>query len=338
MPRRTSPGQARIQDVALAASVSVMTVSRAMRGVEGVSEATRRRVLAVARDLAYVPNSNARALALTNANLIGIALPTLFNDVFADVLSGMRATFERAGYAMIVETTDYDPDRELAFAERTLAWRPAAIILTGCDHRAALRTRLVREGVPTLEIWDVVDAPIDLCVGIDHYAAGRDLARHVVALGYRAPAFVGAPAGLDVRADHRVDGIAEVFRAAGASALRRISVEGTNPFAVGAGGIRALAGDARDVVFFQTDHLAFGGMMAAERAGMRVPDDIGIVGFNGLDLTEVLPRPLTTMITPRRQMGLVGACNVLARMNRAKVAAVTCLRTTLVPGATTRAR
>lgn len=336
MPRRNATDRVRIRDVADAAGVSAMTVSRAVRGTEGVSAATRLRVLAIAHRLNYVPDSSARALALTNANLVGISLPNLFNDVFADILSGMRAKFDQAGYATILETTDYDPDREMAWAERTLAWRPAAIVLTGCHHHDALRTRLARENIPTLEIWDATDTPIDMCVGIDHVAAGSELAHYVISLGYRAPVFIGAPPGLDCRADQRVAGIAGAFRAVGGRALQRVSIDGTNPFAMGARGFSAIGDDRADVAFFLTDHMAFGGMMAAEQAGLRVPQDIGIVGFNGLDLTAVLPQPLTTMITPRREIGFVGACNILARINGVRAAPVRRLTPTLVPGKTTQ--
>jgi LacI family transcriptional regulator, gluconate utilization system Gnt-I transcriptional repressor len=93
-----------------------------------------------------------------------------------------------------------------------------------------------------------------------------------------------------------------------------------------------------DVVFFLNDHIAFGGMMAAERAGLNVPNDLGIVGFNGIDLNHVLARPITTMSTPRRQMGLVGARHLLARLSGIAPPRNTHLPCTLCPGQTTRAQ
>ncbi|MEM9223309.1 MAG: LacI family DNA-binding transcriptional regulator [Pseudomonadota bacterium] len=338
MPRKTAPGQARIHDVAEAAGVSLMTVSRSVRGLDGVSETTRSRVLAIAQKLNYIPNSNARALASTHTPIIGISLPTLFNDVFADVLSGMRSTFEQAGYATIVETSDYDPERDLSWAERTLGFRPAAMILTGCDHAPDLRPLLLREQVPTLEIWDTTDDPIDICVGIDHFAEGSRLGQYAVSLGYRAPAFVGAPEGFDRRADKRAAGIALAFAEAGAKTLERVRVTGTNAFAMGAEGMARLRGHDRDVAFFLSDHLAFGGIMALEREGGRVPADMGVVGFNGVDLTAVLPRTMTTMVTPRRKIGVVGARHLLARLNNVNVAKVTRLTSTLVEGETLQHR
>ncbi len=337
MSRLRDPARTSIHDIARVAGVSVMTVSRSIRGVNGVSEETRARILALAEEMDYVPDASARALAAPNANLIGISFPTLFNDVFPDILEGMRRTFDQAGYSSVMDTTDYDLGRELAWADRFLAWRPAAVILTGVDHDPRLRRRLERGRVPTLELWDVAEDPIDLCVGIDHRADGHALAVEIAAMGYRRPLYIGAPEGLDPRADKRVGGIAAAFREAGGGDLRRIGATGSNSFVVGAEGVgRVDRADLPDVLFFLTDNMAFGGLMAVQQAGLRVPEDIGIVGFNGLDLTRVLPRPITTMSTPRRQLGLTGARHLLARLNGVDPPRVTRLPSAFVPGSTTR--
>ncbi|SFJ43559.1 LacI family DNA-binding transcriptional regulator [Jannaschia pohangensis] len=337
MSRKASTDRIGIHEVAKAAGVSLMTVSRAMRGVDGVSDRTRKRIVRLAQEMGYFPNSAARALAVTNSTLVGISLPTLMNDVFADVLSGMRRTLDQAGYSSVMDTSDYDLARELAWAERTLAWRPAAIILTGVDHLPDLHARLSRARIPVLELWDVTEAPIDICVGIDHGAAGLQLGRHLADLGYRKAAYVGAPPGFDPRADKRFAGLARAFRDVGAQALRRIPVSGGNSFAAGAEGFGQIdLSDRPDVVCFLTDNMAFGGLMAAQRAGLDVPGDIGITGFNGLDLTTVMTAPITTLRTPRRQIGVQGAKHLLARLNGLTPAPVTVLPCELLPGATTR--
>ena len=330
-----------LREVAEAAGVSMMTVSRAMRGIEGVSAATRRRVTEVARSLGYVPDGNARALVEANSRLIGISVPNFFNDVFADILDGMRGTLLQAGYSSVVDTTDYDLSRERNWVERMAVWRPAALVLTGRHHAPGLREDLARAPLPVVELWDVSDDPLGFCVGIDHHAAGRRLAAHVAGLGYRRPAFVGAPAGEDPRADARADGIAGAFADAGAFALRRIAVRARNAFGAGAQGAAALAAEAADarpdVVFFHNDNTAFGGLSAFEAAGFDVPGDFGVVGFNRLDLTHVLRRPLTTLETPRRQIGLTAGRHLLARLNGVAVARRTELPCRLVEGATVRA-
>ncbi|MBM2575571.1 LacI family DNA-binding transcriptional regulator [Jannaschia sp. Os4] len=331
--RNRPPG---LREVAQRAGVSMMTVSRALRGVDGVSSATRARIAALAADLGYVPDGHARALGAADSRIIGISVPNLFNDVFAQILDGMRRTLETAGYSSVVDTTDYDLSREQAWCDRMAAWRPAALVLTGCAHAPALREALRATGRPVVELWDVSDDPIDVCVGLDHRAAGAALAAHVVALGHRRPAFVGPPEGVDPRADARFAGIAATFAAAGAGAPGRVGVDDQSAFGAGARGMTALLaqGPRHDVVFFHNDNTAFGGLMTAEAAGLRVPEDIGIAGFNGLDLTRVMPRPLTTLKTPRRQIGLVAGQHLLARLNGVRPPARTVLAGRLVPGAT----
>jgi LacI family gluconate utilization system Gnt-I transcriptional repressor len=326
--------QTRITDIAAAAGVSAMTVSRALRGIEGVSEAKRAEIVSLAKRLNYVPDMTARALTLANTNLVGIALPTLFNDVFADVLSGMRATFRNAGIATVIETTDYDPVVEAEWVERLLSWRPAGIVLTGFDHLPAVRERLAKVQIPVVEIWDWRPDPIDLCVGMDHEAAGRALGAYVHGLGYRRPAFIGAIKGRDTRAERRLVGLSGAFH----QPLQVFRPHQSNAFEAGMAGGRMMmeAGERPDVVFCLNDHIAFGALMACRGFGLNVPDDIGIVGFNGLPITNVLPVELTTMLTPRREMGVMAARAILSRLNGVSTPRHRCLIGTVVPGATVR--
>jgi LacI family transcriptional regulator, gluconate utilization system Gnt-I transcriptional repressor len=328
------PRQIRITDLASKAGVSAMTVSRALRGVEGVSDAKRAEILSLAKRLNYLPDMTARSMAVANSNLVGIALPTLFNDVFADVLSGMRGTFRGAGFATVVETTDYSTAVEAEWVERLLSWRPAGIVLTGFDHDPGVRRMLAGAHVPVVEIWDWRPDPIDLCVGIDHHAAGLALGAHVRAMGYRRPAFIGAPLGRDSRAERRLDGLAQAF---GTELAVTRPTEG-NAFEAGLSGGRALLAGAvvPDVIFCLNDHIAFGALMACAGAGLDVPGQIGVVGFNGLPLAGVLPVVLTTMRTPRREMGVLAAQALLGRRHGVVQPAHRCLPCAIVPGATTR--
>lgn len=326
-----------IHAVAHEAGVSLMTVSRAMRGVEGVSEKRRNDIIAIARRMNYVPNSNARALAVDNANLIGVSLPNLFNDVFADVLSGMRGAIEYAGYSSIVDTTDYSSKNEMEWLERLLTWRPVGVVLTGVDHDPALREKLRRDNIPTLETWDISEDPIDICVGIDHRAAGRLIGNHIVSLGYKRPVYVGTVPGRDLRAEDRAAGVADAFSAVGIEPLPRIFAPDASNFEMGAEGFSmALAGFSPDVVFFLSDHYAVGGLMTAIKMGISVPKQIGIVGYNDLAINSILPQRLTTVRTPRRQMGIMGARNLLARINNVQVERVIALTVEVVEGETTK--
>lgn len=326
-----------VRDVAREAGVSPMSASRALRGIDGVSEGTRRRVEAVAARLGYVPDANARALRGASSRLIGISVPNLFNDVFADVIDGMRRTLRQAGYSSVLDTTDYDPAEELAWCRRMAPWRPAALVLTGASHDPALAPMLRATALPVVEIWDAGEAPIDLCVGVDHEAAGAMLGAHVAGLGYRRPAYVGKPPGRDPRADARFRGAARAFAAVGAP-VARVACEAADAFAEGVAGVGRIDWSAPpDVLLFHNDNTAFGGLQALAARGLDVPGDVGVAGFNRLPIGAVLPRPLTTLETPRRQIGLEAARLLLARLAGVAPPRRTVLPCRLVEGATTRA-
>ncbi len=333
---RQSPS---IEDVAQLAGVSIMSVSRALRGVEGVSSATRAKILQAAKQIGYRPNRTARSLAASHSTLIGISLPTLFNEVFADILDGMRSTFDLAGFDLVIDNSDYNGRREELWVERMIDWKPAGVVLSGVDHAPGVREQLRVAGIPALEIWDQCPDPIDICVGIDHDAAGRIIGEHLIACGYRTTAFVGVEEGRDPRAEKRLAGLRRAFQQAGLGDVIVRRSERHASFEAGMNGTRALLdmrGERPDCICYLNDHMAFGGLSTCERLGLMAPEQIGIVGFNGLGINAVLPRPLTTVTTPRLLMGTLGARMLLARINGAKVDEQVIVPVTLSPGATTR--
>lgn len=308
----------KIDDVAREAGVSIMTVSRALRGVEGVSESKRAEIFEIAERLRYQPNLNARSLVNVQSSLIGVSFPTLFNDVFAEMLDGMRPTLETAGFTTIVTTNEYDMARELDWINTVRHWRPAAVILTGSDHDERVRQILNQDQIPTLELWEFEKDPIDICVGMNHEKIGEHIAHAMIELGYQRPGFVGWSVGHDLRSDKRLKGIRRAYKNAGLGDVRTARTRRSDSFRAGFDGMMALAADKDDIpdiVFFLSDYFAFAGLMACQELGINVPEDMGVVGFNSLPLNNILPRRITTVETPRRDMGLVGARQLIARIN-----------------------
>ena len=335
----SSEPRAKIEDVAVAAGVSIMSVSRAMRGVEGLSGETRARIIATADQLGYVPNRAAGSLAAAGSNLIGISVPTLFDAVFAEIVEGMRGPLLRAGFETMIETSDYSQRWEEAWIERILKWSPAAIVVCGTNQNKKSRQKLANSKIPTLEIWDICDDPIDMCVGIDHYAAGYDMGMYLVGLGYRKPSYIGIAAGRDPRAEKRLRGLKDAFGTAGINFISEIRTNKTTSFEAGRSGCtEALLSPTErpDVLCFLTDHLAFGGLMECDAQGIAVPGQIGIVGFNGLSINEVLPRPITTSRTPRALIGSTGAKTLIAAIRNVRTVQTITLPVEIETGATTR--
>jgi LacI family gluconate utilization system Gnt-I transcriptional repressor len=220
-----------------------------------------------------------------------------------------------------------------------ITWSPAALVLSGVDQAKDTRERLKGAGLPIMQLWDVTDDPIDLCVGVDHHAIGLEMGRHLIHLGYQAPAYVGIASGRDPRAEKRCAGLAEAFKEAGLS-LTYVRVDVAPSFEAGHIGMQqALDRPQRpDVVCFLNDHLAFGGLTMCQARGMDVPGDIGVVGFNGLNINNVLPRQITSTVTPRNLMGKTAARMLVAAIRNVRAERRITMPAPIHHGATTRPR
>lgn len=334
MPPKSKPS---IHDVADHVGVSIMSVSRAIRGVEGVSESMRERILQAAEELGYRPNYNARSLAAAKSRLIGVSIPTLFDEVFADVLTNTRYALERSGFDLIVETSSYDKEKETAWVERILKWSPAGLILTGIDHTPQTIKRVLEAAIPIVEIWDYTESPMDVCVGIDHYEVGQIAADHLLEAGYKSACLVGIAENRDPRAEKRFNGFWNTFSKAGRVGNHRVDAEPS--FEAGHNAVTSLFENGPsefDCLFFLNDHLAFGGVCACEALNIAIPERVGIVGFNNLGINNVLNRKITTIATDRVALGEMAAQRLLARINGAKTPPTTRVPVRLRVGDTTR--
>src|SRR5882724_7463241 len=200
--------------VARLAGVSSITVSRVVRLPEMVAPETRGRVEAAMRELGYVPNQLAGALASgARTRSVGVLVPTIANSIFADTVQGLSDELEPLGYAVILAQSRYDAAREDHMLAALLSRRPEAIIMVGSPATDDGARLLRRAGIPVAETWDLPAAPIDAVAGFDNYQAGVAVARHLVAQGRRELAFIG---GDDPRATRRWNGFKDTALELGA--------------------------------------------------------------------------------------------------------------------------
>lgn len=319
MKAETVPAHLTLGDVSRAAGVSEMTVSRVLRGKGQVSEATRRRVLSVARSLGYVPNKIAGALASSRVNLVGVVIPSLSNMVFPEVVDGIASVLEETPLQPVVGVTHYSAETEERVIYEMLSWRPSGLIVAGLEHGAAARAMLARAGVPVVEIMDVDGAPVDACVGISHLRAGREMARQIVARGYRRVALLGTGMQADHRARKRLDGAGQVLAEAGLAVVARESYTGGSRLSKGREMAAAVLARCpqTDCFYCTNDVIAAGALLHCLQAGFDVPGRIGIAGFNRLVPLEGLPMRLATMDSCRRGIGTAAARIVLDRISGA---------------------
>lgn len=310
MARRTGRAEpATMTDVARAAGVSQMTVSRVMRGTGYVSQPVRDSVMGAARDIGYVHNRLAGAQSTYDNPLIGVVVPTLHNRVFTEVLSGISERLTAHGLRPVFGVSEYRPDLEEAVALDLMSWRPRGLILAGVDHTDGLRAMIARSGVRTAEIMDSDGDAIDAAFGISHTDAGASMARHLIERGYRRIALVASLGGLDLRATRRLDAARAVFASEGVDVLASRLSSGPSSMEAGRRMTEALMerSDAPDAIYFANDDLAAGGLMHCLANGIDTPGTVALAGFNGLGFLDALPRRITTTVTPRYEIGVAAA-------------------------------
>jgi LacI family gluconate utilization system Gnt-I transcriptional repressor len=327
---------ATLAQVARMAGVSEITVSRAVRNHPSVTEATRNRVLEVVRELGYVPNRIAGSLASTGSKLLGVIVPSLSNIVFPEVLAGIHAAAGAAGYQAFMGVSDYDPHEEERLVGSLLSWKPAAMLIAGFDHTDTARRYLLDSGVRVAELMDIGEEPIDIAVGLSHFEAGRASGKHLVQRGYRRIGYVGHDWDADRRARIRCDGLRAALSETGLSLAGEKRFEGPSSALAGRDTLAALlaASPDADAVVFSNDDMAIGGVFHLIAAGIPVREKVAVFGFNGLDIGQVLPFPLSTVRSNRFNIGKTAVEIVLQSSERPEQRRVVDTGFDIIEGAT----
>lgn len=295
-----------IYDVARRAGVSTMTVSRALNAPDKVSALLRQRVLEAIDELGYIPNTSAKALASARSQTIGVIIPSLSNNVFTEVLDGIYAGLADTGLSVQIANTHYDDAAEESLTRLFVRQHPAGMIVAGIDQNARTKALLRSAGCPVVQIMDYTPKPIDMCVGFLHQEAAYDATCHLIDKGYRHPGFLAAR--MDRRTRKRLQGFQRAIAERLPGMSQSLAATTTDPSSVSTGGrlLRKLLDEHPEVdaVFCNNDDIALGALFEAQRMNLAVPQQLGIVGFNDLEITRASNPALTTVETPRRRMGL----------------------------------
>lgn len=314
--RSRATGRITLADVAHAAGVSPITVSRALRGERAVDPELVARVQAAVAKLGYLPNPAARALASGVGSHVTVLIPMLSNALFVDLLEGIQRTLRQGGYQTLIGVTYYDPAEEESLLREQLLHRPAGLIVTGLERSDATRKLIAQAGVPCVHVMEASGTAGVYCVGFSQMDAGEELTRHLLARGHKRIAF--AAAQLDPRTLQRLDGWRKALQTAG---LYDTTLEWLNPapssLSLGARMFEQIMGQqpAVDAIFFCNDDLAQGALLAALRLGLAVPQRVAVAGFNDLTGSDQMLPPLTTVRTPRAQIGIAAATMLLTLMH-----------------------
>lgn len=333
--RRTTIG-----DVARAAGVSASTVSRAIKGDVQISARTRDRVRGVARQLGYVPNEAARSLVLQHTAIVALVIPDMADPLHGQVASGFEQVVTEHAHKTIIACSGHDAARELDAIESVVAHRAAGIALLGSvvRHEEALRlagsTPCVFINPENVAYAQHASVPPPGTISSDDASGIRRLVAHLVERGYRKIAYAPGP---DLASNiARRDPLAAEVREAGLGEL--VVVESSDDWRSPVRTARSLRRHAPDVVVCYDDKLAIGLIDALRQAGVRVPEELAIAGFDGIPFAGLVEPHLTTIAQPSTELGHRAATVLMAAIGGAELPPAEVLPVELVIGESTPAR
>jgi len=290
-----------IQEVAKKAGVSSATVSRVFNLPDKVTLATRQRVERIAKTLGYVPNASARTLRTQRSRVLGVVLPTLLNPVFAEFLDGIASAATAAGYAILPITTDYKLAQEDQSVNLLMAGNVDGMILVVSNPATSKALKRLKEaGLPYVLAYNRHAA--HPCVSVDSEAAVTTLVAYLAQLGHSRITLVSGLLAASDRAQQRLRGFEKGMVAVGLKSISLLEV----PF------VKSAVQDISKLLSTKTrptalvcsnDLLAIRSIRAAHLAGLRVPQDLSVVGFDGIALGEDLTPILSSITQPNTEIG-----------------------------------
>jgi DNA-binding LacI/PurR family transcriptional regulator len=305
--------QPTIVDIAARAGVSKSLVSLVLRGSPKVSEESRRAVLRAAEELDYRPNAMARGLAQRRSSIFGVMLSDLHNTFFADVLDGIDARSRREGFRTLLATGHRKQSLEAEAIEALLELRTEGLILAA-PRLSMPKIIEASRAVPVVLVSRPAREGVIDTVMTDEVAGAAAAVDHLVELGHRRIAHIdgGAGAGASARRSGYLRAMER--HALGAKAL---VVRGDYTEAGGAAAVaRLLDGGARPTAIFAANDLsALGALDALLQRGIRIPDEISLVGYDNTSLARLAHVDLTTVDQPRREIGSAAVELLLERIN-----------------------
>jgi len=338
---RRGHGRVTLQDVAQAAGVTAITVSRFLREPAIVAEDTAARIRSALSQTGYVPNKQAGLLASGAGNIVAALLPNLANSIFAETAQGLSDGLQAAGYELLIAATGYSLEREEHQLRALLGWQPAAVVVTGRRHAPGalqLLAGVKAAGTPVIEIWDHHAPERGAArtsftqIGFSHEEVGRAMAEHLLRAGHRRLAYVDSAVAEDYRAHERGVAFVAAAHAAGASAMVTVAPAG-DAFDAGRHvlGLLLQAGAPPiTAAAFANDHLACGALLEAAARGVPVPRQLALLGFGDFAIARQLSPSLSSVQLPRHAIGAETARSLLDALRKGKPAVPVSLPWTLV--------
>ncbi len=319
-------------DVARAAGVSPATVSRFLNRADSVRADKRLRIHDAVERLRYVPHAAARALASRKTRMVGAVFPSLDGDLFGGALEAFQKELAREGYSVVVASSEYDADQDAAHIRNLLTCGVDALLVVGAVRSPQTLNLLVEKDVPFVQLWVADALNGHPCIGFDNQAAAEHVTDHLLMLGHRRFGVISGILEGNDRAQGRLNGVRASLARQGLSLADDQVHE--MPFGAASGrdafSLLMASPERPTAVICGSEPFAYGALLEAQSMGLRVPDDVSVTGFDDMWLASQLSPSLTTVWTPRREMGRDAARYLLAKLTGKAVAKPRPLETRLV--------
>ncbi|SEB25084.1 LacI family DNA-binding transcriptional regulator [Variovorax sp. YR216] len=312
-----SISRARMIDVAQAAGVSLVTVSRAVNAPDKLAPETLAVVRAAIERLGYVPNLTAGSLASSRSRIVAAVVPTISNAVFSETIEALAQTLAEAGHQLLIGQSAYRAADEAALVDAFLGRRVDGLVLTGCNQNAALIARLKRTAIPVVQTWDLPDAGgalIDMVVGFSNRDAGRHAARHLIERGCTSLGFIGAE---EDRSRRRLEGFKDEATKLGVLSVAAELIRPPAQMDQAAARLQQLVARQSDLdgVFCNNDHLAAAVLFECHRLGWPVPNKLAVLGFGDQPMARAAAPQLSSIRIRRAEMGERAGQMLLTRLS-----------------------
>lgn len=331
---RKSARRPTLADVARLAGVSLGSASRALSNPAQVRPRTLQAVNQAVAQLGYIRDGAARALASRRTQTIAAVYPTLNNPIFAHSTHSIQQTLWSLGYQLLIVSHEYHAEDEAAFIRTALERGIDGLIMVGTDHPASVYAMLDQYQLPYVLTWSVDESPHPYCVGVSNFDTAHLLASKALALGHRHLGICGGDITRNERARCRRKGILAAVAEAGAEVRDEWIVEFPFSYDGGRAAIRHYWAMAQrpSVILFGTDLLAMGALDECRRMGVRVPDEISLIGFDGIEEAAMLQPALTTVRVPAPEIGRRAAELIVRLVEGQPVAPTVPMQAVFVPG------
>lgn len=293
-----------IKEVAARAKVSTATISRTINQSEVVSPKTAERVWQAIRELGYYPNTQARALVSGKSRIFGLIISDISNPFFPELVKAFEDTAILHAYEVIVANTDYKSDRMGLCVRRMIERKVDGVAIMTSEIDRPLLDELSRRHLPIVFLDMGKVKPLISNISVDYARGVRESVQHLVSLGHKKIGFISGPSDLK-SARTRRNAFLECLRECGISDKHQIIVEGNHRVDGGQSAMREMLARPTPptAVLTSNDLSAIGALHAIQNAGLRVPQDISVVGFDDIELSQYTQPPLTTVRLSRDELG-----------------------------------